>query len=75
MVHNVKIVIEHHGDGFVAHPLGIEGVVIGEGDTCDEALADVTSALDAYVEAFGASGLEDADDVLEVFVRETTVGA
>jgi len=41
----VKIVIEKHPDGYLAYPLGIEGVVVGEGDTYAEALADVQSAL------------------------------
>jgi len=29
----MKIVIERHADGFVAYPLGLKGVVVGEGDT------------------------------------------
>jgi hypothetical protein len=32
-------------NGCVANPLGIEGVVVGEGDTYEEALYDVRSAL------------------------------
>jgi hypothetical protein len=27
-----KIIIEKHEDGFVAYPLGLKGVVVGEGD-------------------------------------------
>ena len=27
------------------HPLGVKGVVVGEGDTYEEALADVKSAI------------------------------
>ncbi len=41
----IKIVVEKHTDGYVAYPLGIKGVVVGEGDTCEEALKDVRSAL------------------------------
>ena len=33
----VKIVIEKHADGYVAYPLGIDGVVVGEGDSYEEA--------------------------------------
>jgi len=51
---NVKIAIEKHSDGFVAYPLGVKGVVIGEGDTYDEALADVRSALRFHSETFAA---------------------
>ncbi|MGH8467929.1 MAG: type II toxin-antitoxin system HicB family antitoxin [Gammaproteobacteria bacterium] len=39
-----KIVIEKHPDRYVAYPLGMKGVVIGQGDTFDEALADVGEA-------------------------------
>jgi predicted RNase H-like HicB family nuclease len=50
-------VVEKHDDGYVAYPLGIEGVVVGEGDTYEEALADVKSALAVYAGTFGG---EDA---------------
>lgn len=75
MVHRVKIVVEKHDDGYVAYPLGIEGVVIGEGDSYEEAVADVKSALAVYAETFGVDSLETAKEVLEVFVAEAGVGA
>lgn len=50
---NLKIVIEKHSDGFVAYALGVKGVVVGEGDTCEDALADVRSALKFHAETFG----------------------
>jgi predicted RNase H-like HicB family nuclease len=74
-MHTVKIVVERHDDGYVAYPLGIDGVVIGEGDSYEEALADVKSALAIYVETFGVGTLEAADGVLEVFVGEAAIGA
>ena len=40
-----KIIIEKHSEGYVAYPLGIKGAVVGEGDTSEEALADVKSAI------------------------------
>ena len=61
----VKIVVERHDDGYVAYPLGVEGVVVGEGDTSEEALADVKSALAVYAETFGMGALDAADDVLD----------
>jgi predicted RNase H-like HicB family nuclease len=40
-----KIIIEKHSNGYVAYPLGIKGVVVGEGDTYEETLGDVKSAI------------------------------
>jgi predicted RNase H-like HicB family nuclease len=40
-----KIIVEKHADGYVAYPLGVRGVVVGEGASYEEALADVKSAL------------------------------
>jgi predicted RNase H-like HicB family nuclease len=48
-----KIIVEKHPDGYVAYPLGMKGVVVGEGDTYDEALSDVTSAIKFQRETFG----------------------
>jgi predicted RNase H-like HicB family nuclease len=57
----VKIIIEKHRDGYVAYPAGIKGVVVGEGDTREEALKDARSALKFHVETFGPDVLEDRD--------------
>ncbi|GEM_PF-6921987 len=35
-----KIIVEKHPDGFVAYPLGLKGIVVGQGDTYEEALSD-----------------------------------
>lgn len=40
-----KIIVEEHTDGYVAYPIGLKGAVIGQGDTYDESVADVTSAM------------------------------
>jgi predicted RNase H-like HicB family nuclease len=70
----VKIIIEKHEDGYVAYPVGIRGVVVGEGDTYEEALRDVQSALKFHVESFGAQALDgDEGPVLEAFVAEALV--
>jgi len=34
-------------------PFGLKGVVVGEGDTFEEALADVVSAIRFHIETFG----------------------
>ena len=71
----VKIIIEKHADGYVAYPLGVQGVVVGEGDTYDAALADVKSALAFHIETFGKQVLESEEAVLEAFVAEAGVAA
>ncbi len=68
-----KIVVEKHPDGYVAYPLGLKGVVVGEGDTYEEALADVKSAIAFHIETFGPEVLEGEPPVLEVFVAEAGV--
>ena len=50
----VKIIVQQHPDGFVAYTVGFRGVVVGQGDTREMALADVTSAIEFHVETFGA---------------------
>jgi predicted RNase H-like HicB family nuclease len=49
-----KIVVEKHPDGYVAYPLGTNGVIVGEGNTFEEALADVHSAIKFHLETFGS---------------------
>ena len=65
-----KVVVEKHQDGYVAYPLGLKGVVVGQGDTYEEALADVTSAIRFHVESFGQEVFEEDSPVLEAFVAE-----
>ena len=49
---NFKIVVEKHPDTYVAYPLGFKGVVVGQGDTYNAALADVKSAIIFHTETF-----------------------
>ncbi|HEX5720314.1 MAG TPA: type II toxin-antitoxin system HicB family antitoxin [Thermoanaerobaculia bacterium] len=58
---SLKILIEQHSDGYVAYPLKIKGVVVGQGDTYEEALADVESAVLFHVETFGVEVLHSAE--------------
>jgi predicted RNase H-like HicB family nuclease len=58
---DIKIIIEKHPDGYVAYPIGLKGVIVGQGDTYDDALADVKSAIQFHIETFGpeaSGGLE-----------------
>ena len=64
--------MEKHPDSYVAYPLGLKGVVVGEGSTYEEALEDVKSAIRFHIETFGREVLE-ADPALEVFIAEAGV--
>ena len=68
----LKMIVERHADGYVAYPLGVEGVVVGQGATYDAALADARSAVAFHIETFGVGVLDTEDGpVLEAFVAET----
>jgi len=73
MVHQFKIVVEKTPDGYVAYPLGLKGVVVGQGDTYEEVLSDVKSAIRFHVETFGSETLDLEPPVLEAFIAETGV--
>ena len=68
-----KIVVEKHPDTYVAYPLGIKGVVVGQGDTCETAMADVKSAIQFHLETFGPENLELDPPILEAFIAEAEV--
>ena len=69
----IKIIVEKHADGYVAYPLGLKGVVVGEGDTYEEALADVKSAIQFHLETFGPDIFDTDTPVLEAFEAEAGV--
>ena len=68
-----KVIVEKHPDGYVAYPLGLQGVVVGEGDTYEEAVADVASAIRFHVDTFGPEVLEVDAPVLDAFVTAASV--
>jgi predicted RNase H-like HicB family nuclease len=68
-----KIIVEKHPDGYVVYPLGVKGVVVGEGDTYEEALSDVKSAIRFHLDTFGPDVLEVEPPILEAFVAETGI--
>jgi hypothetical protein len=67
-VPRIKIVVEHHDDGYVAYPIGVDGIIVGEGDTEDQAIADVKSAISEFVAEFGIDALG-----LDSPVRDATI--
>ncbi len=70
---NIKVIVEKHLDGYVAYPLGLKGVVVGEGDTYEAALADVNSAIQFYIETFGNDIFEPELPVLDAYITEASV--
>jgi len=68
----IKIIVEKHPEGYVAYPLGLKGVVVGEGDTYEEALEDVKSAIKFHLETFGNEAFE-GEEIIETFVAEVNV--
>ena len=59
MTKQFKVIVEKHPDGYVAYPLGLKGIVVGEGATYEEALADLKSAIRFHIETFGREVLEE----------------
>jgi predicted RNase H-like HicB family nuclease len=68
-----KIVVEKHPDTYVAYPLGLKGVVIGQGDTYEDALNDIRSAIKFHIETFGSDELDTDPPILEAFIAEAGV--
>ena len=73
MLRQFKIVIEKHPDGYVAYPLGLKGIVVSEGDSYKEVLAEIESAIQFHIETFGAAVLEDELPVLEAYIVEADI--
>ena len=69
----VKIIVEKHPDGYVAYPLGLKEIVVGEGDTYEEALSDVKSAIRFHIQSFGETVLDVEPPILEAFVADAGI--
>lgn len=73
MTQPFKIIVEKHADGYVAYPVGLNGVIVGQGDTYEQALQDVKSAIQFHLETFGTEEFESDSPVLEVFIAEASL--
>jgi len=73
MIKQFKIIVEKHADGYVAYPFGLKGIVVGQGNTYEEALANVKSAIAFHIETFGKEAFENDASVLEAFIAEAGV--
>jgi predicted RNase H-like HicB family nuclease len=60
----IKIIVEKHPDGYVAYPIGLRAGIVGEGDTYEEALTDVKSAIRFHVETF-----DEGDEFLKFYEK------
>ncbi len=66
----LKFIVEKHSDGYIAYPLGLKGVALGQGDTYDQTLADAKSATKFHIETLGGDAFDEADDVEAAYVAE-----
>ena len=67
----IKVIVEKYLDGYVAYPIGIKGVVVGQGESYQGSLADLQSAIEFHVGTFGTGILIDEDcTILDAFVAE-----
>ena len=68
-----KIVVEKYPDTYVAYPLGMKGVVVGQGDSYETALEDVKSAIKFHIKTFGSDEINTDPSILEAFIAEARV--
>jgi predicted RNase H-like HicB family nuclease len=68
-------VVEEHPDGFVSYPLGVEGAVIGDGETAEDALTSAKAALAAHIEAFGPEVLPAAEPVIDASIVASEIAS
>jgi predicted RNase H-like HicB family nuclease len=68
-----KIIVEKHPNAYVAYPLGLKGVIIGQGDSYESALKDVKSAIKFHIETFGLDEIDSDPPIMEAFIAEARV--
>ena len=68
-----KIVVEKYPDTYVAYPLGLKGIVVGQGDSYEAALSDVKSAIQFHIDTFGTDAVDIEPPVLEAFIAEARI--
>jgi len=79
MTHSrIKIIIEHHEDGYVGYPLGFtRGAIVGEGNTYADALKDTESAIRFFIEQYGKERFlehfEDNNSAIDAYIAEASI--
>lgn len=75
---SVKIVIEHHEDGYIGYPLGfVRGAIVGQGNTYAAALKDTESAIRFFIEHYGKDKffehLEGGKTTMDAYIAEVAI--
>ena len=73
MTKRFKIIVQRTPEGYVAYPIGLRSVVVSDGGTFEEAVANVKQAIAFHVETFGEDVLEGLASPEELSVMETEV--
>ena len=73
MKRRFKIIVEKTEEGYVSYPIGLRGVVISDGDTFEEAIANVREAIAFHIQTFSAEELGEPVSLDRIFVTETEV--
>ena len=68
-----KIIVQRSEEGYVAYPLGLKGVVVSDGDTFEEALDNIRSAIVFHIETFGDEVLEEVAEPENIYIAEAEV--
>lgn len=73
MTRRFKIVIQKSDEGYIAYPLGLKGVVVADGETFEEALRSIRSAIAFHVETFGEEILAEVVEPQDFYLVEAEV--
>jgi predicted RNase H-like HicB family nuclease len=68
-----KVIVEKTEDGYVAYPLGLRGVIVSDGETFEEALANVKHAIAFHIETSGSDILGEPVAAEDIFLAEAEV--
>ncbi|HEU67982.1 MAG TPA: type II toxin-antitoxin system HicB family antitoxin [Candidatus Acetothermia bacterium] len=68
-----KVIVEKTKDGYVAYPVGLQGVVVSDGNTVEEAVANLKSAIVFHLETFGKDALGELLSPEAVYLTEAEV--
>jgi predicted RNase H-like HicB family nuclease len=68
-----KIVVEKRSDTYLAYPLGLKGVVVGQGHSYESVMEDVKSAIKFHIDTFGLDEIDSDPPLLEAFIAEAQV--
>jgi hypothetical protein len=62
---NIHFMVVSHRGSYTSYPLGVEGIVVGQGDTFEEALESAKSATLFHIESFGLEHLLSTESPTE----------